>query len=108
MDLTNKAKNTIIQTALKKIHNLKLAWSDCRLIQNKTTQHKLQAISINNDGTVMSETNGQAAWDQFVDNRFKISPLLLEEIFFRLRKLIFGTNSLLLQENCQLLTVIEN
>ena len=40
----------------------------------------------------MLGTDGQAAWDTFLKKPEKFNPLFLEEIVFRLSKLVFGTN----------------
>ena len=51
-------------------------------IWDKTTQHKLLEIITNADGTSMSETDKQAAWDAFLKKPEECNPLFLEETLF--------------------------
>ena len=73
INLSNKAANTVIRFALEDFEDLKLKWGDftpfCYLATQKTL---LQYIQTNN-GTPLSEPDGQAACDNL---------LKLEEILF--------------------------
>ena len=91
MDLTNKAANAIICTTLNEFSNQQLVWPNYHPIRGKTTQRKLLEIITNIDGTPMSETDRQAAWDAFLKKQEECNPIFLEEMLFWLSELIFGT-----------------
>ena len=92
IDLSDKSANAVIQAALDDFNSLKLQWGDYGPFCNKVTQNKLLAIGNYPDGTAMNETGGQAAWDNFIEKPADINPLVLEEVIFRLKELIFGTD----------------
>ena len=83
VNLTNKAVNTIIRIVLNELSNTKMEWPNCRPIWDISSQRKLLDMITKSDGTPMSETDGQAAWDAFLKKPKDCNPLFLEEILFR-------------------------
>ena len=92
MDLSNKAANTVIRKALEDFDNLKLKFGDFTPFRCLATQKQLLQYIQATNGTPLSATDGQTAWDNLIKLPTDLNPLLLEEILFQLEELIFGTD----------------
>ena len=92
IDLSDKAANTVIRTALETFKDLKLKVGSYAPFHCLATQKQLSMYIKAADGTPLSQIDGQKAWDDLVKSDDDINPIILEEIEFRLEELIFGTN----------------
>ena len=92
IDLSDKAGNTVIRTALETFKDLKLKMGSYAPFRCLATQKHLAKYIHANDGTPIPEHAGQTAWDALVKSPDDINPIILEEIEFRLEELIFGTD----------------
>ena len=95
IDLTNRSASMVIHDAFHELNisenaYVKLKYPDYGPFQNKSTQKFLLAEATNDNGSIMTNTEGKAAWDAFVKKPAEIGSLFLEEILFRLEELIFG------------------
>ena len=59
-----------------------LTYLDYGLFRNKATQKLLLCEATNDDGSIMTDAKGKAAWDAFVKKPNEINPLFLDEILF--------------------------
>ena len=78
--------------ALEEFKDFKLKLSSFTPFHCLATQKQLLQYIQATDGTPLSATAGQKAWDDLIKSPADLNPLLLEEIEFRLEELIFGTN----------------
>ena len=92
IDLSNKAANTVIRTALEEFKDLKLKFGSFAPFRCLATQKQLSLYIQAPDGTPLPQQDGQKAWDDLIKSPANLNPLLLKEIEFRLEELIFGTD----------------
>ena len=92
INLSNKAANTVIRTALEEFKDLKLKLGSFAPFRCLATQKQLSMYIQAPDRTLLSQPAGQKAWNDLVKSPADLNPLILEEIEFQLEELIFGTN----------------
>ena len=101
VDLTTKAASMVIHEVFQELNiseteDVKIKYTkenpDYGPFRDKATQKLILCEASEDDGSLMADAEGKAAWDAFVKKPAEIGPMFLEEIFFRLEELIFGTD----------------